>query len=290
MIVFSSASHNLRIDIQGKILPHPNKQTNMKKTLSLALCALVVAASSSVSSAASIDATTSGYYFESYTTDPTASNTNGYLVGNYTVGGDTQNSTNVTPPYFTQEFRNYFIFSAPYKITSGSFNIEIGLGIANAGITLDGTNHATLSIYNATAYLPQLATNVAGGQQYGGNSSAMFDNIVSGTQWGQVDFSTADNGKTLSITLNAAAISQINSYVDGGTNVIALGGSVLNVTNISYNGWLSNTNSDNYNWISPARQNPGRAYLDVIPEPSTYALFGMSVIALLIACRFRKTA
>jgi PEP-CTERM motif len=273
-------------------LPRPFNLTQpnlMKNNLSIALCALVVAATSFASYAATIDATTSGYYFNSYTTDSSASNTNGYLVGNYTVGGDTQNSTNVTPPYFTQEFRNYFIFSAPYKITSGSFNIEIGSGIANAGITLDGTNHATFSIYNATAYLPQLATNVAGSQQYGGNSSVMFTNIVSGTQWGQVDFSTADNGKTLSITLNSNAIAQINSYVDGGTNVIALGGNVLNVTNISYNGWLSNTNSDNYNWISPARQNPGRAYLDVIPEPSTYALFGIGALALVVAYR-RKIA
>lgn len=99
-----------------------------------------------------------------------------------------------------------------------------------------------------------IATGFAG---LGGvNSVAVFNDLGTGTQYGTTNVTSAQNGATVAITLNAAALASLNAGRQDG--LWALGGNISNTS--------------------------------VVPEPSTYALMMAGLAGIAIVGRSRRRA
>lgn len=176
-----------------------------------------------------------------------------------------------------QEFRSFFVFDIE-PLTETATGATITLWNPSAAyIGLDPSE--TFALWNVSTDVADLVANQE-------DAIAIFDDLGSGTQFGSIEISAADDGSYIVITLNAAAVSAINSLVGAG-GAIAFGGSVTTLSETASEGVFDAT----YTQL-PEQPNTGptaaRLTINPVPEPTTTALIAASVGVCLFFRRRRS--
>lgn len=173
------------------------------KTLMLRLCVVCVLAAGVPASAATIDATDSGWY--------NATGTHVAQNDNYIVGAGNGNL-----------YRNFFVFDltgVTDLVISASlhlYNPDNALPALKGYISPDATE--TYALYDVSTPVGTVqASNV------GAAGQAVYNDLGSGLEFGQVTVSAADNGSIVSIALNADGLVALNAARGG---LFALGGAL----------------------------------------------------------------
>ena len=263
----------------------------MKKTLiALALAAGLTSFAGNAKAQIDINTQYRGYYF-SYINGGT--NPAGTACDWTTTGAASQTNSEGTSP-ITTIWNSYFVFDLTGLNGNLISSVNLKLNTPGNGNTLVSTP-ATFQIFDATSQAPYL-TNTAPGRIYPDNASSVIAGLTSGTSWGTTTFNVNDS--RLNISLNDAGVLAIKNYMNGGTNTIAIGAQVDNASTYASAAYLNgNTNVDGISWETTLDSSPtggpgdGLTKLTVtmVPEPSTYALFGLGALALVVAYR-RKVA
>jgi hypothetical protein len=186
----------------------------------------------------------------------------------------TSNENYLTGRYFGTDYRSFFVFdlsgvtetitSATLKLWNPSSppNTEAGFSSPDASETL-----ALYDVSTSTASL-------TGGT--GGVSA--FTDLGSGTSFGSTTISAADNGSFVTITLNASALSALNSA--GG--LFSIGGALTTLSG------SSNQNAFLWTHEFPVASTLELETTTALPTPGTLALFGISFVSMLVNLRRRK--
>lgn len=159
--------------------------------------------------AITIDAVDAGYYARREGVDTGGHNPNNV---NYAAGWGTTND---------QFFHNFFVFDltgVAGPITSAVLSLELTTQGQGGGY-LSADASETFTVWDFSGDIVQL---LAGGN----NLAGIFDDLGSGSPFGSISITDGDEGTTLDITLNAAALAALNA-ADG---LFALGGSVTTLS------------------------------------------------------------
>ena len=263
----------------------------MKKTLiALALAAGLTSFAGNAKAQFDINTQYRGYYF-SYINGGT--NPAGTSYNWTTTGAASQANTGGTSP-ITTIWNSYFVFDLTGLNGNLISSVNLKLNTPGNGNELV-YNPATFQIFDAPSHVPNLTTNTAAYNIYPDNASSVIAGLTSGTSWGTTTFNVNDS--KLNISLNDAGVLAIKNYMNAGTNTIAIGAQVDNAFTYSSGAYLSgNTNVDGISWETTLDGNPiagpgdGLTKLTVTmaPEPSTYALFALGALALVVAYRVRS--
>jgi autotransporter-associated beta strand protein len=168
-------------------------------------------------------------------------------------------------------------------------NVTVNSGGTLAPSTNGSTGYATLNVQSV-----QLASGTNDGAHtilaIGGTNSGSFDTINSAA-------ALVFNG-SLQFTFNNTAIADGNSYqlftsgglISGGFQAVSENGLTL-TRDFAYdavlNSWSAEVNTDAYYRLN-FNQNNGVLSVLVVPEPSTYAMVGFGIVALLSARYLRR--
>jgi len=233
----------------------------MKKLLLSLLVAIALFWATAAQAQSALNTRSQGTYNNwGYVPNPSS----GYLVGNTSYSSVIQ--------------RPFFVFNIPSLALGQSITSSI-LSIYNpyGGARLDGYHNSTLNVYGFTGSPSDLVDGT-------GWWSIMYANLGNGTLYGSTTLDQNQNNTIYSISLNDAGLTAINQ-ASGGYFALGL---VLPVATINpYNQieyGFNNTSS------STAGDGNVQLSINVIPEPSTYALFGIGAIAMLMVLRRKKTA
>jgi hypothetical protein len=232
----------------------------MKKSILLLLGAIALFWATAAQAQSDLNTISQGTYNSwGYVPNPRS----GYLVGNTS--------------YSNVIHRPFFVFNIPSLALGQSIKSSI-LSIYNpsGGVRLDGYRNSTLNVYGFTGSPSDLVDGT-------GWWSIMYANLGNGTLYGSTTLDQNQNNTTYSISLNDDGLTAINQASGGYFSL----GLVLPVATINPNTQLeygfNNTSS------STAGDGNVQLSIDVIPEPSAYALFGIGALALVVAYR-RKVA
>jgi hypothetical protein len=198
-----------------------------------------------------IDATDSGAYQSSGFHLSTNEN---YLTGNLTL-----------------EHRSFFVFDltgVSGTITSATLNLfNPGVMPCCLGyVSPDPTEtFALVDVSTPVSTLVATGTNVA-----------IFDDLGSGTTFGQYVASAADNGTTISLALNAAGIAALNAAAG---STIAFGGVLTTLSA------LPNQYVFGFSTATFVEDDVRRLDLTTAPEPTSLALLGLGLMAAVVRRR-----
>lgn len=223
------------------------------RTFMLRLCVVCVLVAGVPASAATIDATDSGWY--------NVSGTHFTHIDNYIVGAG--NGT---------LYHNFFVFdltSVTGLVVSASlelYNPDNALPSLKGYISPDATE--TYTLYDVSTPIATVqASNV------GAAGQAVYNDLGSGVDFGQLTVSAADNGSIVSIVLNAAGLGALNAAVGG---QFALGGALTT---------LGGADTEYVFGFSVALDNPDVRRLMIatraVPEPALLLLLGPAIAVAL---------
>jgi hypothetical protein len=216
-----------------------------------------VLASPGLATAVQIDALDSGWYDDTGFHGPTNEN--------YTVGWS-----------LGKELRHFFVFDLSVfpteSLISASLLLSMPPTLNNPGNGYDSPDASeTLQLYDV---LTPIATLTAGGSDL----TAVYDDLGSGTVFGNVTVTAADNGQVVEIVLNAAALSALDAASGG---VFAIGGAVTTLSDppaaVRERIFTSST-------IPPITR---QLVIQVVPEPGSLPLFLVGLLGLAASARFR---
>ena len=171
------------------------------------------------------------------------------------------------------EVHNFVVFdltSVLNEITAASvelYNPDNALPALRGYVSPDATE--TLALYDVATAVGTVRLS-----QVGAAGVAIFDDLGSGTLFGNQIVSVADNGTTISIALNAEGIAALNAARGG---LFAVGGALTT---------LGSVGNEYVFGFSQSIDNPEVRRLNIqsVPEPSTVALLGLG---LALAVRHR---
>jgi hypothetical protein len=192
-----------------------------------------------------LDAVDSGWYrLEGSAVDHMPDNRN-------FLAGDTLSKT---------QYRDFFVFdlsAVPRPIKSATFRAFVaadGIGISHVG-QVD-----TWSLFDVTTGIQNLVTAATRNQT--------FADLGSGVNFGSLQYSAADRGRTITVSLNDDALADMNAA----TGLWAFGGAVINLT------------PDTYQFIFSGSGPQSVPQLEInIPEPPSCLLAISALIASAIA-------
>lgn len=217
----------------------------------------------------SLDAVDSGSYrYQVGSTNTTVQYDNNVFVG--FDNGQSSYSTDYV-------YRSYLVFdlssiAANKNIIGATLKFELPNG-SNAFV---GSNPEVLSIFGVTTS----RTSIVNPTNSNSTRFANYTDLGDGTVFGTRNFNESDTGDNISFTLNAAFL----SYANANHNKIVIG---LALTSINTSGTDQYINFEN-NSCDPFELDltlvgfPQNSQVPV-PEPSTYGLIGMGVLAVVIA-------
>ncbi len=160
------------------------------------------------------------------------------------------------------EYRNFFVFDLTPLVGETILTAELRLENPVDGFESPDPSEI-FALFHVDTPVPAL---IAGGQG-GPVGQLTFDDLGTGTSYGSVEITTADNGTIVRIPLNAAAISALS----GTTGLFAFGGAIATLQNDllirEFAFGFSDENSTRQLVINP----------DPIPEPSTALLLGLGL-------------
>lgn len=169
------------------------------------------------------------------------------------------------------EYRSFFVFDRAAiggTLTSATlqiFNPAPTPDYPEAGFT-SSAPFETLSLFDVGTSL---------GDLLGGTFDPLtFDDLGSGTLFGSVDVSDADDGRWISVTLNSAFLDAFNQS----QGPFAIGAAVTT---------LEQVDAMEAVFVGSDAAPGARLAFTAVPEPSTYALFGVSLLLALAAVRRR---
>jgi hypothetical protein len=222
-----------------------------------ALACLFLVVSQTVSSASlTVNATDSGWYDDTGWHEPDNLN---YAVGEEVV--------------FI--YHNFFVFdlsSVSATVTSAVINIyspESPPQFFDGYQSMDPFE--TYVLYDVSTDIAVLTS--------GPREVAVFEDLGTGTSYGEYDVSAADNGQFVSITLNADALDNINN----GAGLFAIGGAVSTI---------DSTPNNEIIFASSGEPSVPAPYLTLttVPIPAAIWLFGSGLIGLAGLARRRVNA
>ena len=223
------------------------------QTFMLRLCVVSVLVAGVPASAATIDATDTGWY--------NVSGTHIAQIDNYIVGAG--NGT---------LYHNFFVFdltSVTGLVVSASlelYNPDNILPALKGYISPDATESYTLYDVSTPIATVQASNVGAAGQ-------AVYNDLGSGVDFGQMTVSAADNGSIVSIVLNAAGLDALNAALGG---QFALGGALTT---------LGGADTEYVFGFSVALGNPDVRRLVIetsaVPEPALLLLLGPAIAVAL---------
>jgi len=190
--------------------------------------------------------------------------------GWYTNAGE-HNATNgnyVTGRQSTVQRRNWFVFN----IAAGTQVESATLRLFNPSTGFDGSDASeTYTLYDVTTSTSLLTASHASGNSEG---QTIFNDLGSGTSFGNRVYSAADNGQFTTLTLNSAAIAAINAIGSSGGQ-FAIGGAITTLS-------PSTTGNERVFAFTSSDPSDGNTQLtlSVVPEPGTVALLGTGLLPL----------
>jgi hypothetical protein len=164
----------------------------------------------------------------------------------------------------TAYWRNFFTFD----LTALAPNMRV------VSASLQLWTYESLGLYNATYRLWDVSTDAATLNRTTAISPAIFDDLGSGTNYGQFALSRPDLDNPLSLSLNAAALADIQAAAGG---FFSIGGSLSAAAGWDIFTLFNGSGADGVQ----------RLILDVepIPEPSSLALCGLAIPLCLVLRR-----
>lgn len=185
-------------------------------------------------------------------------------ISNYVAG-----SFSPPPPAGNGKVNNFFVFDltgVSGTITSAQlklYNPDTEPNNPNSGpgyTSPDPTE--TYMVFDVSTPISNLIAN-------GSGQVGIYNDLGSGTSYGSILMSTADNGKIVVIDLNANALAYLNSNLGG---LVAFGGAVTTLGNAPMSEFVFGYTND----LSYTRQ----LVLNPVPEPTTMLLLGSGLIGL----------
>ena len=226
----------------------------IKKPLFSASVLILIAGNHAHGGVIELSATDTGWYNQSGSHIP--SNLN-YIVGNHSIEGIVHNFSvfdlsSITMPVQSATLR-YFNGESPPNREDGYQSPD---------------PFETFSIFNVSTDIGILTG--------GSGGVAAYTDLGSGTSYGLVDVTAADNGAFVEISLNSDGIAALNA--SGG--LIAFGG---NITSLDHPVGVDE------NVFLFSHQSPDvRLSVTTIPEPGTSVLFGLATIGIGASRRRRR--
>ena len=173
----------------------------------------------------------------------------------------------------TGEARNYFVFDLS-QVTGGVSGVTIELSDPANGFVpnVDGISSLTYNLRDASQDAASLSL---GGNFFPGDPGysatlSRFNNLGSGTFFGSESISAVNDGTTLSITLNSAAIASVIAH-EG--QLLAIGGATDFVVTTSEVGVFNHSGSSGIERLV--------IHTRGVPEPGSLSLIGIGGLALL---------
>jgi hypothetical protein len=192
-------------------------------------------------------------------------NLGGHTPGNKNYGvGEVIDITTQSPT------RNFFVFDVPASVTIPAARIRL-FNPASPG---PGYNSAdpteTYTLFDVTTPIASLR---------GQGGVAAYDDLGTGTVYGSVIVSSADNGRFVTIDLNPAALSALDAARGG---QFAVGGAITTIDQ------PPRRTQNLFGW-TPATAIPGNTTLEIVPEPGAAAVVIVIAVPALLRRRRRRS-
>jgi hypothetical protein len=181
------------------------------------------------------------------------------------------------------EVRNFFVFNLSGfsgTITSATLHLfnpadnPATTTTYEGGFLNDVHNITGTETYQVNAVSTPIASLIAGG-----TSPSTFADLGDGTVYGTYTAGYADNGRFIDIVLNSAALADLNGAIG---SLFAFGGNLTTLNGVADTERL-------FGWTNGGQLSDTQLILTTadVPEPATFALLGLGLLALGIA-RKRK--
>lgn len=168
--------------------------------------------------------------------------------------------------------RNFFVFDVPAGVAVPAARVRL-FNPASPDAGYDSADPTeTFALFDVTTPIAALR----GQGSLGG--VAAYDDLGTGTIYGSATVSSADNGRFVTIDLNAAALAALDAARGGR---FAVGGAITTIDG------PPRRTQNVFGW-TPATAVPGNTTLEIVPEPGAAAV--LSVITAAAVLRRRRSA